>query len=840
MIGEDTSIICITTPDYINFSLVNDQLKINLNCKGVILEEEVLLNLSLVWLDEIAYIPKTNENQVQFDGSGLDDLVVEGNETSGISHTYTVKLVFAGTPDSFEWKLDNGAWSMFPFDCSTTPIHLANGIYVKFGATTGHHVDDLWVITSNVGEGIVRYAGWYLTPRWLGWQLIDATSLLNTYPVDSKMVEDFEDSTLITGMNLGDVVFGVYDPWLRGDRPYYHNVMYMTSGVRGSYCVATLANIANLKKMSFTLSYTGSNYATGAYFNVAVESIDNIVFTLDGLELDLAERLSVEIATDIFKSAGYTWIWFIGFIPEGGTGYIILDNLTLYANESLIIAKYSDGQRAKVSLSSAEGEYGLSIYSDPDRTGVEMLLPLDSIDWRVSAFELYTKNTDDLFILKGIAKVGQGEWELDGDNLKGSFALLNENEAVQTLNFNYGLGATVRVDTQHLIYSEASFNNRVYAVNGGYRILQTHIAGSGRVQPDSFPYDEDNFLGFIEEVKSSLIQSLFIINNNFLMLYMTDGFSLYQINTSPYSGKFQKELRMLASSFTGYNPKSLTRIINATSPTIGAYWVTNEGIWFHDGSLGSIPVNLITDTHKVYWESVEKDNFGFYNYQNNEYWYATKVYSEIRDGAGESREFTEFIIYEINFKTFRFVRLEKAYYELAGYSGGKALLRTNTKIGILDKTSAKSLAGLVETHWNNIETEHYNKIAQALVLELKGEYTGGTIYLKAQFDNQSLVYTFAISTDEKRIIRLFPESIRFKSVKLYVLLSNTNLAEISVSSFKLLYTEDGVGRFGEFFDHQVIIESGGYGRAYGRYYGGSNPVGAGGGFGTQYGKHYGN
>jgi len=838
IIGEDTSIVCITTPNHINFSLVNDQLKINLNCKGVLLEEEVLLNLSLVWLDEVAYIPLTSGNNIQFVGVGQNDLSVEGNDTSGSSHVYTVEIITTfASPDTLKWKIDNGAWSIFPFRCSTTLVQLTNGVFIKFGAVDGHTVGDQWLITSNVESGKVRAEGWYLAPRWLGWQLTDNISIYNQLSIVSDITEDFEDSTYISGFIKGN-------DWARSATSNFDTGLYALkadSAINpGRLGVNKFTNLRNLKKIVIEQRLEGDcNYTVRL---VRKDGTQKVLLQVNRLPGESSSPETIEIEVDELALETFE-IWVSGEVKRYETNVewnstIEFNTIQLIASESMVIAKYFDSQRAFLTSGNASNEkFGISLYGSTEM--LQLRLDETFIDWRVTDYELYVKNVNGLYTLRSVVSINENDWTENAGILTGILVFKDEDDAVETLNFNYGLGEGVRVDTQHPIYNEASFNNRVYAVNGGYRILQTHIAGNGRIQPDSFPYSEDDFLGFIEEAKSSLIQSLFIINNNFLMIYMTNGYSLYQINSSPYTGRLQKELRMLASSFTGFNPKSLTRMINATSPTIGAYWVTNEGIWYHDGSLGSVPINLITDTHRNYWKTVEKTNFGFYDYQDNEYWYATKVYNESNDDH-EGREFTEFIIYEINFKTFRFVRLEKAYYELAGYIDGKPLLRTNTAIGTLNKSNNKSLNGLIETHWNDLGNEYYNKIAQAISIQLKQSYADGVIYLKAQFDDQTIVYSFEVSTNEKEIIRMFPESVRFKSVKLSVLLYNLNLSEISASSFKLVYTEDGIGRFGEFFDHQVIVEGGGYGKAYGRYYGGSNPAGAGGGFGTQYGKHYGN
>lgn len=844
--------VCDEKPYNVNFSLVNDQLKINLNCTATILGKQTVLNLTLLYLNEVVYLPGLTEfSAVTFypAGAGTNTVVPSGTETNGLDKHYEIEISeFAGTPDGdfykATYKVDGvSAGEDLWITADGISFTLWTGIVITFPLMAGYILGDVWTFLTTTSN-LVRPEGWHLTTRWLGNKLIDdRIYLYNYYSILAEVIEDFEDNIYITGFTIGN-------GWLRTATTNFDIGAYSLkadSGISsGRLGTNKFIKLRNLKRIEIEHRLNGQcSYSVRL---IQPDGTQKMLMQASRIPGESTESEIVIIDVDELSPTTFE-IWISGEISKyevrEGVEFdstIELNSIKLIPSETMVLAKHFDQQRAFLTTGKFTSEkFGISVFGGAEQ--MQLKLNLLYIDWRITDYELYAKNINELYTLRGKVSVNDSSgWSKVGDILTALITFEDEDNAIETLNFNYGLGEGVRVDTQHLIFNEASFNNRVYAVNGGYRILQTHIAGNGRIQPDSFPYDEDDYLGFIEEAKSSSLQSLFIINNNFLMLFMKNGFSLYMINTSPYRGVLQKELRMLSSSFTGFNSNSLTRTINATSSTIGAYWVTNEGIWFHDGSLGSVPINLISETHKNYWRTAEKTNFGFYDYQDNEYWYATKVFNQDRDdpSRGGGREFTEFLVYEINYKSFRFVRLEKAYYGLAGYIDGKPLLRTDSKIGTLDKGNNKSLAGLVETHWNDLGNDYYNKIAQSLHLQLKDSYADGTIVIKAQFDNQSLVYSFTVSTNEKLIVRLFPESVRFNSVKLSVLLNNTDQTEIAISSFKMLYTEDGIGRFAEFLDHQIIIEGGGYGRAYGRYYGGSLPEGTGTGYGTQFGKHYGN
>lgn len=816
-------VTCLTVPNNINFNLVNDELKINLNAKATILSKEVLLNISLQWLEEVGYVKRVgipSLTGITFTGTGLDDLAVTGEETDYQAHTYDIVITeegAGGEEDLYKWRIDGGDWSVGNYRCRDTFQLLTNGISVKFGAETGHTLGDMWSVTTVLGGGYVKPAGWFACPRWLGYiPTTDKVRITNSTPPTEFLIEDFEDNIFIGGLVLNS---SPYPDWEReeGKLQIVHNGSGRTNPVY-------FRNFRNLKRIKMRLDMSGEvifnldlvNFSDGSIakriFNTSVtpgvSEYDKEVI----IEVDEFQGRTFDLKLDATVS-GY----------EGGSGvtfssYIKIDSIEFFAHETIILGKYFNGSRALIGTGAGTTEkFGIDIFNpDPN---IQVTLDKNYVDWRMTGFELYAKNTNDIYILKGKWSVDQ-TWTQLGNLLLRNLTFQEEDEAVETLNFNYGLGEGIRVDTQHLIYSEVSFNNRVYAVANSYLIYQSHIAGSGRIQPDSFPFSlEDNY-GFIEEAKSNALLNLFIINNNYLLLFMKNAFSLYMIASN--RGTLQKELRILASSFTGFNPKSLTRTITGISTTIGAYFVTNEGIFFHDGSLGSIPKNLILETHKIYWRTVEKTNFGFFDYQDNEYWYATKVFLEERDDpdGGGGREFTEFLVYEADYKTFRFVRLEKAFYDFAGYLDGIPLLRTNKKIEKLDKKNNKSLNAVVEMHYTNLGKDDYSKIAQYLLVSLKDKYQGDTVIIKANFDDQPITYSYTISTNEVRMLRLLPESVRFKKVKLSIVLGNVNKPPITISYFALGFTEDGIGAMGELPEHPKFeVAETGYGRAYGRYYG---------------------
>lgn len=80
-----------------------------------------------------------------FNGSGLNDLTW-GTAFSGASSAqFEVVIDHNGTPDSFKWRKDAGAWTE---DVAITGSEqtLSDGQKITFAATTGHTIGDKWLI----------------------------------------------------------------------------------------------------------------------------------------------------------------------------------------------------------------------------------------------------------------------------------------------------------------------------------------------------------------------------------------------------------------------------------------------------------------------------------------------------------------------------------------------------------------------------------------------------------------------------------------------------------------------------------------------------------------------
>lgn len=111
-----------------------------------------------------------------FSGVGLDDLTESGNFNGNGRTTVRVRIDGTGTPDTFEWSYDGGGtWQQAGVPITGAAQLLQAGVYVTFGATTGHTIGDYWDI--DVEPFGVEIAGLAVTSNIYGSGALVATSL---------------------------------------------------------------------------------------------------------------------------------------------------------------------------------------------------------------------------------------------------------------------------------------------------------------------------------------------------------------------------------------------------------------------------------------------------------------------------------------------------------------------------------------------------------------------------------------------------------------------------------------------------------------------------------------
>lgn len=229
-------------------------------------------------------VPRANNSMPAFTGAGLNDLsfTSQGASTSpyvgydvGDLVTFTVIIDATGTPDTFKWQKNAGGFTT-GVAISGASQTLSDGITMTFTNTTGHTVNDQWILT------------------------VTNMQPLAVYSIDGS-------TRVLTALNNGNVGIGVSNPntntterlVVAGNAKidtnvYVGNITYSTNGV-ASYAVDAAVNIAasgwtntfgKLAQVSFDgtgIFYTNLNNAlTPVYTNAAAIIHDTIILQPGG------------------------------------------------------------------------------------------------------------------------------------------------------------------------------------------------------------------------------------------------------------------------------------------------------------------------------------------------------------------------------------------------------------------------------------------------------------------------------------------------------------------------------------------------------------------------------
>ena len=80
-----------------------------------------------------------------FAGAGLNDLTTGGTFTGGADATFEIEITATGTPDTFRWRVNGGAWNSGVLITGEAQS-LSRGLTITFASTTGHTATDTWTI----------------------------------------------------------------------------------------------------------------------------------------------------------------------------------------------------------------------------------------------------------------------------------------------------------------------------------------------------------------------------------------------------------------------------------------------------------------------------------------------------------------------------------------------------------------------------------------------------------------------------------------------------------------------------------------------------------------------
>ena len=640
-------------------------------------------------------------------------------------------------------------------------------------------------------ETVRRDEGWYLCPRWLGgnYNNLEIIEEATTFFIDS-----FKDGI--------PSFFWSSPGWEIDNTVGFDDSFSLRSAISASPKFILTPSYPALRKLKFRAKVTSGT----ALLMVKIK---------DTLPILLNFNITEEWTSIVIERSPYDYPFWGGnffefqfsytpnpFGTETRRFYVDyfeseVEGTNATRGEYLFLAKFFNGERALIK-SVITKNHSLSY----------LKIPISSIDWRVQNYECYELK-DGLYKLIGNLPLDNG-WETESDCIKRNLFLVSPDDDVQTLNNNYGLGATIRVDNQNTIHSEISFKNRVYFVKDDYRVYQSHIAGNGGIQPDSFPYDEDKLFGFFETARAFHNTGLATSIVNDLIVYSREGINVYQIEANGMS--IFKRLTFVSSEGLS-NLNLLTKGIDGQPIMDGSLWANANGLFVHPGGV-TVPKNLILGEFSNYWAEIAEyiNSSGFAFYSDSEYW--------LKVGEEESEPgiyYTTFAVFELDYKQVRFVKVEGQRIEkLLGYIGNTFYLKAGNTVYTLSDTEYLG-AGYIETHTLEYDKYEYNNILQELFIDVNKNRTDeGTIALQVILDDIPLI-TYLFSTKERIPVRLAPISSRFQKIKLILFMPQT---KFYLSDFGFRYSKSGQRALGMNTDHDQINKAkSGYGYHYGRHYG---------------------
>lgn len=641
-------------------------------------------------------------------------------------------------------------------------------------------------------ENIKRAEGWYLFPRWLGWTYDESITLETTSVNEfTEFTEDFEDA-------LPDFItlFGIS---VSGGTLFTTSAgFYNDSTVGGLFGIIGLGSFRNARKLSFDwgFGYVGEGTVHLKIIKMLKtlsddrETIEASYFytkddeqTIKRFEIDL-NILGGE--TEDEDSSVTVWIG----LPAkslANSPFVEVKNIKLEGFQGCLVTKNSDGQRSLV-----VEEFDLPLCGD-----YEINFDETQIDWRVTEYELYAKYNETYRLFKTI-KVEDG-WDETAGVLTGALEILEDFDTnVTTLVFNYALGATVKVfskDEDELIgdyiYKEVFYRGRSYYVKNDQRVYHSHLSGTGRPQPDSFPFDEDVSFGFVITYSDEINKALAVTLLDELVVITEKKNYVYTLEST--GGIPYRKIKAVNGGAGISNANSLIAELNGAPVTKVLIWFDNTSIFAYIGGREA-PISITGLTHRNYWRlrSNKASAIIFYNRAKNEYWV------QIGD---------DILIYEIDANSWKKYSLDFTIKDFVGIKDNYSyIISTEDKLYKIDPDNSSKMEGMIEFHDNVLSmgegesTEIQTKILHDVYLSWKDEQpiTAEMAELFIIVDDNEIDQTLKFPINYRRFISRSPYQVSFGRIRYILILpaSKVKFKELGyVYSILPIYDSDIPGNF---------------------------------------------
>lgn len=578
-----------------------------------------------------------------------------------------------------------------------------------------------------------RSAGWYLFPRWLYWSHTDGNVTAST--ITTPTVLDMEGA-----LDHGKVSETIYtsdcsiDTTSKLGGTDSCNMHSYRATVDGSITNATyrISIVKVLTKLEFDyIAYDGDStihisfWKTGDSSPFAWKDIDPI---------EVGVQSSVSIDSSFIQNADYLIINHVyhHYDTSAFDLYLYIDNITLTYSSDLkyvVIARGFDQQRGML-----ESRVGLL-----NENLIFQILPAE-IDWRVEAYELYIEDSGiykkrleftvkdtawyDLLGLDGKHYIAYSPTSTDWIDITAP--------GVETLNTNYGLGYDVWAYNHKesiygfIIYKEVEFRGRNYLARFDENLYYSHLAGSGLIQSDSFPYNDNGAIEYIVVSNSDLVKGVAITSLNELAALTNRRAYLYLISSSS-TGIFYRKIRTINGSFGLGSSHTLVTALDGKPQDIPLFWINKWGAHIYNGGIQP-PTDITRAMFFNYWRAVSETTkanaIALYNPQRREFWI------QLDDII---------LIYEIMTKTFRKYRFPFKIIEIAGIKDNYVyIVGDDNKIYKIDSNSDTKLDAYIVSHYSTDTVvigqypvsawEYQHKILQDIYIAFKDNNVGYANY----------------------------------------------------------------------------------------------------------------
>ena len=690
-------------------------------------------------------------------------------------------VTISGKPTNIVYGL---ADNQLKINLNVTGIYntLSKTVYLNFTLAYLDAVDYNAIVT--------RTAGWYLFPRWLYWSY---GSILNNSIITNTVLD--MEGTLDNGKVTETISYNSYCSQVTT------SVFGASTGAMQmqSYFDSTIPVAAYTAEYNIDLVDKPSQVSFKFYTNdVRTSDVyvfrlnfwkDGVIFGWHDITVNSGVISTVMVDSPLIQNADKLQLFFSDIDSVDVPVNLFVDDFTIsYANTQryMIVARGFDQQRGLVEIGT-----GLVIDS------LDFRLTLTNIDYRIEAYEIYVE-IDTLFKKRLEFTVADTTWVDNTTYLSYtpvSTDWIDTNASgVETLNTNYGLGYDIWAYNHKestygfIIYKEVEFRGRNYLARFDESLYYSHLAGSGLLQSDSFPYNDDGAIGYIIVSNSDIVNGIAVSALNELVVYTNKRAYLYLISASS-TGIFFRRVRAINGSFGLGSVNGLVTALDGKPEDLVLFWTNKWGAHIYSGGIQP-PQDVTRATHSNYWrnltDSIKAQILSFYNPQRREFW------MQIDDVI---------VLYELMTKSFRKYKFPFKIINFVGIKDNYAYVTGNdNKIYKLDPRVSTKLSAFIVTHYSTDTImigqypvsawEFQHKILQDIFVAFKNSTPG---YVDYTIIADESIVTPTIGFSSRYTVEVLPSPllIRYGKVKIKLSIPETSA---DVKEFGYSFSVPGQGR----------------------------------------------